>query len=565
MRVSVDRLGEGAGAAGVKAPAVCVFVHPTGDGGGAADGLGLTGSDMVDRAVSEELAGRRKGSDGRARLGRAAVIDAMGLVPARRIILAWLGGRENILGGAGVGLRPSGVDRVVDAVRHAAGAAAVAARDAGCPSLAVVVPQIGPWGERTGEDGPVAAVRQIVEGAKLSMYAFDRYKAKGARAGPRSLAILVGGPAGPPVLPGARRAARRAEAAADGAILARDLANLPPNECPPAALARAARSLCSASPALRCRVVSGAALQKGGFGGLLAVGGGSASAPCLIVVEYRGSGGTASARLQGHAGGDRPLQFPAAIVGKAVTFDTGGISLKPREKMDEMKFDKCGGCAVLGIMSAAARMRLSADVVGIIPAAENMPGASSYRPGDIVRLYGGRTAEIVNTDAEGRLILADAIAYAESEYRPCEIIDLATLTGACVVALGANTAGLFSNDDGLAGRLLAASARTAEDVWRLPLGADHVEAVRSRVADVKNMGTGRAAGAAAAAAFLYGAVKATPWAHLDIAGTAWTQTGTAKRPYNPHGATGFGVRLLLDHLAAPRGRAAAAAAAAPDP
>ena len=569
MRVSVDRLGDG-GAAGVKAPAVCVFVHSTGDGGGAADGLGRTGSDMVDRAVSEELAGQRQGvaADGRARLGRAAVIDAMGLVPARRIILAWTGGGKGGLGGsligAGLGLRPSGAGRAADAIRHAAGAAAAAARDARCRSLAVVAPQVGPWGERAGEDGQVAAVRQIVEGVKLSMYAFDRYKARGARAGPASLAILVGGPAaGASGLSDARRAARRAEAAADGAVLARDLANLPPNECPPAALAREARSLCSAGPALRCRVVSGAALRKGGFGGLLAVGGGSANAPCLIVVEYRGSGGAAAARLQGGAGGARPLRSPVAIVGKAVTFDTGGISLKPREKMDEMKFDKCGGCAVLGIMSAAARMRLPVDVVGIVPAAENMPGGSSYRPGDIVRLYGGRTAEIINTDAEGRLILADAIAYAESEYRPCEIIDLATLTGACVVALGANTAGLFSNDDGLAGRILAASARTAEDVWRMPLGVDHMEAVRSRVADVKNMGTGRAAGAAAAAAFLHGAVKATRWAHLDIAGTAWTQAGTAKRPYNPHGATGFGVRLLLDHLAVSHGPGGLAAA--PDP
>ena len=536
MRVTVRQLK--GGPAGIAAPAVCVFVHPAtgGSGGGIADGLGGTGSESVDRAVAEELAGGG-GAQGRSRLGRAAVIDTMGLVPARRIILAWTGG------GAGAGRG--------GAVRHAAGAAAVAARDAGCRSLAAVAPSSGEGGE-----GAAHAVQQIVEGAALSLYAFDRYKAAKERRGPRSLAILVGGGGGGgrggggggADMPGARRAARRAEASAGGAILARDLANLPPNECPPAELARAARSLCSSSASLRCRILSGAALARGGFGGMLAVGGGSANAPCLIVVEYRGGKGAA-----GRSGGGRPLRRPAAIVGKAVTFDTGGISLKPRERMDEMKFDKCGGCAVLGIMSAAARMRLPADAVGIIPAAENMPGGASYRPGDIVRLYGGRTAEIINTDAEGRLILADAIAYAESEYAPREIIDLATLTGACVVALGANTAGLFSNDDGLAGRILDASARTSEDVWRLPLGADHMEAVSSSVADVKNMGTGRAAGAAAAAAFLRGAVGRTPWAHLDIAGTAWTQAGTAKRPYNPGGATGFGVRLILDYLARSRG------------
>ena len=532
MKVTVRQLK--GGPAGIEAPAVCVFVHPAaggaGAGGGIADGLGGTGSESVDRAVAEELAGGG-GAQGRSRLGRAAVIDTMGLVPARRIILAWTGG------GAGAGRG--------GAVRHAAGAAAVAARDAGCRSLAVVAPSSG-GGE--GGEGAAHAVQQIVEGAALSLYAFDRYKAAKERMGPRSLEILVGGGGGGADVAGARRAARRAEAGAGGAILARDLANLPPNECPPAELARAARSLCSSSASLRCRILSDAALARGGFGGMLAVGGGSANAPCLIVVEYRGEKGAG-----GRNGAGRPLRSPAAIVGKAVTFDTGGISLKPRERMDEMKFDKCGGCAVLGIMSAAARMRLPADAVGIIPAAENMPGGASYRPGDIVRLYGGRTAEIINTDAEGRLILADAIAYAESEYAPREIIDLATLTGACVVALGANTAGLFSSDDGLAGRILDASARTSEDVWRLPLGADHMEAVSSRVADVKNMGTGRAAGAAAAAAFLRGAVGRTPWAHLDIAGTAWTQAGTAKRPYNPSGATGFGVRLILDHLARSRG------------
>ena len=509
--------------ASIRTPALCALVDP-GAAGGPVLGLGSTGSDRVDGAVADAV--RRARAGRRAKRGHTAAIDTMGMAAPRLIILAWAAGAAGRRGGEGAGIGG-------DAVRHAAGAAARAAADAGCGSLAVVAPP--------GADAAPSAA-QIVEGATLSLYSFDRYRSAGARQAPRSLAVVVVRGAGEARSARMGRAVAQAVAGSEGTVLARDTANLPPNECPPAGMARAARAACASSPALRCRVVSGAALARGGFGGILAVGGGSANGPRLIAVEYAGAPG-------GGARAGRRLSRPVALVGKAVTFDTGGISLKPREKMDEMKFDKCGGCAVLGAVSAAAAMRLPIDVVGIIPSAENMPGGESYRPGDIVRLRGGRTAEIINTDAEGRLMLADAISYAESEYAPREIVDLATLTGACVVALGNNTAGLFSNDDGLAGRLLEASARTSEAVWRMPLGDEHADMIRSRVADVKNMGTGRAAGAAAAAAFLRAAVGSTPWAHIDIAGTAWTQPGTAARPYNPRGATGFGVRLILDYLA----------------
>lgn len=522
MRVTVRAASR---PASIRTPALCALVDP-GAAGGPVLGLGRTGSDRVDGAVADAVRRAREGR--RAKRGHTAAIDTMGMAAPRLIILAWAAGAGRRRGGGG------GAEAGIggDAVRHAAGAAARAAADAGCGSLAVVAPP--------GADAAPSAA-QIVEGATLSLYSFDRYRAAGARPAPRSLAVVVRD-AGEARSARTGRAVAQAVAGSEGSILARDTANLPPNECPPAGMARAARAACASSPALRCRVMSGAALARGGFGGILAVGGGSANGPRLIAVEYAGAPG-------GGARGGRRLRRPVALVGKAVTFDTGGISLKPRDKMDEMKFDKCGGCAVLGAVSAAAAMRLPIDVVGIIPSAENMPGGESYRPGDIVRLRGGRTAEIINTDAEGRLMLADAISYAESEYAPREIVDLATLTGACVVALGNNTAGLFSNDDGLAGRLLKASARTSEAVWRMPLGDEHADMIRSRVADVKNMGTGRAAGAAAAAAFLRAAVGTTPWAHIDIAGTAWTQPGTAARPYNPRGATGFGVRLILDYLA----------------
>ena len=236
------------------------------------------------------------------------------------------------------------------------------------------------------------------------------------------------------------------------------------------------------------------------------------------------------------------------LVGKAVAFDTGGISIKPSEKMDEMKFDKCGGCTVLGILKAASEMKLGVNLVGIVPAVENMPGGDSYRPGDIIRLYSKKTAEIMNTDAEGRLILADALSYGERHYRPRAIIDFATLTGACIVALGNNVAGMISNDREEAARIMDASSRTSEQVWGLPLNQDYMDMIKSDVADMKNIGIGRAAGTITAAAFLRNAIEETPWVHIDIAGVAWTQAGTKEKPYNPKGATGFGVRLVMDYL-----------------
>ena len=216
--------------------------------------------------------------------------------------------------------------------------------------------------------------------------------------------------------------------------------------------------------------------------------------------------------------------------------------------MDEMKFDKCGGCTVLGIMKAVSELKLPVNVVGIIPSVENMPGGESYRPGDILKLYNGKTAEILNTDAEGRLILADALAYGEKQYSPKAIIDFATLTGACIVALGTNVAAIVSNNEQLTQKIKESSKRTTEEVWELPLNDDYMDMIKSNVADMKNIGIGRAAGTITAAAFLRNAIEKTPWTHIDIAGVAWTQGATKSKPYNPKGATGFGVRLILDYL-----------------
>ena len=280
-------------------------------------------------------------------------------------------------------------------------------------------------------------------------------------------------------------------------------------------------SIATSSTSLRARDL--------GMTALLAVARGSSVEPRVVVIE--------------HAGAD-PDSDPIVIVGKGVTFDTGGISLKPATSMDEMKSDMSGAAATLGTMRAVAELDLPTRVVGVVPMAENMPGGDSYRPGDLIRAYGGTTIEVINTDAEGRLILADALAYACERFQPRCIVDLATLTGACVVALGEDVAGLMDNDPDLAAELLAAGERVGEPVWRMPMFPHYAKMIDSKVADIKNSGA-RWAGAITAAKFLERFVDDTPWAHLDIAGPAYRTKAT---PYVPRGGAGFGVRLLVSWL-----------------
>jgi leucyl aminopeptidase len=272
-------------------------------------------------------------------------------------------------------------------------------------------------------------------------------------------------------------------------------------------------------------------MESLGLNGIVAVGMGSNKPPKLVIIEYSGNEDSIST-------------VPFLFVGKAVTFDTGGISIKPSERMEEMKFDKSGGCDVLAIVSGLANLEVKANVIGIIPCVENMPSSSSYRPGDIVRMYNGKTVEVINTDAEGRLILADSIAYGIEKYNPKSVIDLATLTGACIVALGSNIAGALSNSPELFAKLRQISEKTNEKFWELPLYPEFSEQIKSKFADIKNIG-GRAGGTITAAIFLSNFVNETPWIHLDIAGTAWTQDGTWDKSYNPKGATGFGIRSLI--------------------
>ena len=269
-----------------------------------------------------------------------------------------------------------------------------------------------------------------------------------------------------------------------------------------------------------------------GMGGIVAVGKGSNNPPKLIILEYNGAPSD---------------QKPYLLVGKAVTFDTGGISIKPGEKMDEMKFDKCGGCTVLAVMRAAASLKLAVNIVAIVPSVENMPSSTSYRPGDIIKMYNGKTVEVLNTDAEGRMILADALAYGIANYSPKAVVDLATLTGAAIVALGSNVAALVGTNKQLTDRLRKVSDKTGEKMWELPLYEEFHEQIKSTFADIRNIG-GKPGGAITAAAFLSNFVDSVPWTHIDIAGTAWTQDGTFEKSYNPKGATGFGVRTLVKLL-----------------
>ncbi len=309
----------------------------------------------------------------------------------------------------------------------------------------------------------------------------------------------------------------------DGVNLARNLANLPGNICTPSYLASQARKLARAHSRLTTRVLSEKQMADLGMGSLLSVSAGSDQAAKLIIMEYKGS---------------RPNKKPHVLVGKGITFDTGGISLKPGAKMDEMKFDMGGAAGVFGTMHSLCELKLPINVVAIVAAAENMPSGGATKPGDVVTSMSGKTIEVLNTDAEGRLVLCDALTYAE-RYKPQAVIDLATLTGACVVALGSHAAGLFANNDGLAEQLLAAGVESHDRAWRMPLWEDYQGQLKSNFADIANIG-GPGAGSITAACFLARFAENYHWAHLDIAGAAWDSS--------PKGATGRPVALLTQYL-----------------
>ena len=408
-----------------------------------------------------------------------------------------------------------------DGLRQLAGRCVREASRRRAARVALVLPEIA---------SDAAAVQALTEGALLAGYRFGDYRKNGEDTPGRvaSLSLLLSRGA---ALREARAAAQTGIVVAESQNLARRLSDLPANALSPAVLADEVRRL-ARELGLRVRVLDVPAMKRLGMGGILAVGGGSANPPRLIAIEYRPKSARGRARK------------PVALVGKGITFDSGGISIKPSAGMDEMKHDMSGAAAVIGTLRAAALLELATPVVGVIGAAENMPSATAYRPGDVVTTMAGKTIEVLNTDAEGRVVLADALHYARTTWKPDAIIDLATLTGAMVVALGGWATGAFGNDPKLIELVRAAGDATGERVWPMPLLDAHKEEIRSEIAEIKNTG-GRPAGSSTAAAFLWHFVGDTPWVHLDIAGTAWT---SKPGPIQRKGATGVGVRLLVELL-----------------
>ncbi|MGN6556874.1 MAG: leucyl aminopeptidase [Solirubrobacterales bacterium] len=392
-------------------------------------------------------------------------------------------------------------------------AAALAAKEAGrleTTSLA--------WAPPDGFDASTAA-EALVTGTILASYRFDRFKSGEGDDSPRLESLTLLGP------DEVAAAAEEARVAAEAQNRARDLQSTPANFATPTHLAERAEEIAAGSDAISVEVFGRAELEEKGMGGLLAVGQGGPQEPKLIVLRYAGGG--SGSKL--------------AFVGKGVTFDTGGISLKPGAGMQEMKMDMSGGGAVLEATAAIAELGLPLDLIAVVPSTENMPSGTAIKPGDVITHYNGKTVEVNNTDAEGRLILADALAYAVEQGAE-RIVDLATLTGAVLIALGSTYAAVISNDDTLAGEVVRAGEETGELTWRLPLHPEFKELMKGTVADLSNLGKKRKAGTITAASFLEEFVGETPWAHVDIAGTAWD----VGREYTGNDASGYGVRLLVE-------------------
>ncbi|HYD39977.1 MAG TPA: leucyl aminopeptidase [Anaeromyxobacter sp.] len=486
---------------------------------------------LVLLAFEEELAGRGAGAvgaldaalDGRLRAaakaerfagkaGQELTLNGSGGVPAQRIVVAGLGLRE--------AARREARERGHEPARAAVGKAARAAARAGAKSLAIVLPDLA------AGDLPAAA-RAAVEGARLGSYAFEGYKKPKEDRAPGLAALQLVVPAGAERRADVKGEAELGLAIADAVAWARDLVNLGPADCTPAKLAAAASAL-AREAGLTVKVRGPREIEALGMGMFLGVTRGSAEPPQLVQVSYTPKG---AARRK-----------PLVLVGKAITFDSGGLSLKPTESMVTMNTDMAGSAAVLAAMRVVATLRPAFPVHAVLGACENMPGGRAYKPSDVLRAYDGTTVEITNTDAEGRLVLGDVLAWAGKTLAPEAMVDVATLTGACMVALGNTTAGLFGPDGKVVDAVAAAARAAGEDVWRLPLTPALTEQLESDRADLKNTGE-RYGGAITAAHFLHHFAGDVPWAHLDIAGPSHARK---ERGYVAPGGTGFAVRTLVE-------------------
>lgn len=463
---------------------------------------GATGA--VDKALNGAISELIANGDVSGKAGEVGVLYPRGLIPAKRVLVAGLG-------------KSSDFD--LEGVRKAAAAAVTRARDLNAKAVATIVHGAGIAGLPAG-----AAAQATVEGALLALYRFDATKEKEPQNEIESLTIVEFDESKVAEMKGG---VDTAVAITAGVTLARDLVNMPPNVATPARLAQTAQEIAEAHN-LNITVGGRKWAAEHNMGAFLAVAKGAGEPPKFIILEHNG---------------DREDLDTIVLVGKGITFDTGGISIKAAQGMGKMKSDMGGAAAVLGAMKAAAMLNLPLRLIGITPCTENMPDANAYRPADVITASNGKTIEIISTDAEGRMVLADGLVYA-ARYQPKAVIDLATLTGACVIALGENVAaGLFSTDEALQDKMAAAGKATHERVWPLPLWDDYLKTIKSDVADMQNAG-GRFGGVGTSAIFLKQFTD-YPWMHLDIAGVALAEKGGG---YVPAGGTGFGVRLLLEFL-----------------
>lgn len=472
----------------------------------------------VDAALGGAISNLIAIGDFKGKLKEVAWVATHGRLPSPRVLLVGLGEKRKFR---------------LEQARMVSAKAAVVARDRGCKTLATVV-----HGAGAGGLDPSEAAYALAEGAVLGLYRYREYvskpKADDAEAEPeRDLAeVRIVESDGAK----AKRIRGAVEEAVDIAEITNEVrtwVNRPSMDKPPPVFAKAAEGLAKRY-GLRSTVMGKKQLEGLGMGGLLGVASGSQHEPRLVALEKPGRGAKAKTVL---------------LVGKGITFDSGGISIKPSQGMDQMRHDMAGAAAVLGAVCAASRLKVPHRVVALMPMAENMPSGSAIRPGDILRAFDGTTIEVLNTDAEGRLVLGDALGYGIKTYEPDYVVDIATLTGSVKAALGTIMTGLFSNDDGLAKRLVDAGAKVGDDVWRMPLTSEYAAHVKSEVADIKNTGTSWG-GSITAAAFLHHFVGKSKWAHLDIAGTCWTEKGGGdlRHDYHAKGATGIGVRLFARFL-----------------
>jgi len=422
--------------------------------------------------------------------GEMSLLHTEGRIKPDRVLLVGLGKKEDI---------------TPEKLRQAGGRAASYLRTIGTGNAGLSARTISPLH---------ISPSVFIEGCLLAGYRFDKYRKKEDRKGLKGITVLSGKDISKQI--------KWTEAAAKAVYLARDLVNTPSNDMTPSGLARAARSLKKVS----IKVIERKQAEAIGMGAYISVAKGSMEPSKFIVMTYKGKN-----------------VRPVALIGKSITFDSGGISLKPSEGMEKMKYDMAGGAAVLGVVQAAAEMNLPVHIIAVLPAAENLPGGSASKPGDVVTSLEGKTIEIITTDAEGRLALADAIGYVK-KFKPSAIVDIATLTGACSIALGNEAIAMMGNDDSLMAQIKKASDDSAERVWQMPLFDEYKEYIKSDIADLKNSG-GRSGSLVCSGYFLKEFVGDVPWVHLDIAGTAWCDKD---RPYIPKGATGVGVRLLISFL-----------------